>query len=121
MKALADFKHIHCIGIGGIGLSGIAEIFLTRGLKVSGSDIKESDLTIKLRELGALYAIEEIIHQYPHCWRCHEPIVFRATEQWFASVKDMTEQAVKACDDIEWHPVWGKERMIAMTIPINIA
>ncbi|MBQ9931537.1 MAG: UDP-N-acetylmuramate--L-alanine ligase [Firmicutes bacterium] len=53
MKTLAEFKHIHCIGIGGIGLSGIAEIFLTRGLKVSGSDIKESDLTGKLRSLGA--------------------------------------------------------------------
>jgi UDP-N-acetylmuramate--alanine ligase len=54
MLNLKKFKHIHCIGIGGIGLSAIAEIFLTRGYKISGSDMKESEVTEKLIDLGAV-------------------------------------------------------------------
>lgn len=53
MLNLTNFKHIHCTGIGGIGLSAIAEIFLSRGYQVSGSDMKESDITDKLIEQGA--------------------------------------------------------------------
>lgn len=53
MQPLSNYKHLHCIGIGGIGLSAIAEIFLSRGCVVSGSDMKESDLTDKLERLGA--------------------------------------------------------------------
>ena len=53
MINLSDFKSIHCIGIGGVGLSAIAEILLARGYKVSGSDMKESDITDKLRAQGA--------------------------------------------------------------------
>ncbi len=54
MLNLKKFKHIHCIGIGGIGLSAIAEIFLTRGYKISGSDMKESEVTDKLIDQGAV-------------------------------------------------------------------
>lgn len=68
----------------------------------------------KLKELGALYAENEIIHQYPHCWRCHEPIVFRATEQWFASVDDIKEDAIKAIQGVSWLPKWGEDRISAM-------
>ncbi|MDD4445036.1 MAG: Mur ligase domain-containing protein, partial [Eubacteriales bacterium] len=50
---LNSYKHIHCVGIGGIGLSAIAEILLSRGYAVSGSDIKESDVTKHLESLGA--------------------------------------------------------------------
>ena len=53
MRKLNEYKHIHCIGIGGIGLSAIAEIFLSRGCRVSGSDMKENDMTDKLRQIGA--------------------------------------------------------------------
>lgn len=53
MINLSDYKHIHCIGIGGIGLSGIAEILLARGYKVSGSDMKESEITESLSARGA--------------------------------------------------------------------
>ncbi|MBQ3072111.1 MAG: class I tRNA ligase family protein, partial [Oscillospiraceae bacterium] len=63
---------------------------------------------------GALFAAEEIIHSYPHCWRCKNPIIFRATPQWFCSVEAFKEEAVKACDDVRWLPVWGKDRMISM-------
>ena len=50
MVNLSDFKQIHCIGIGGIGLSAIAEILLSRGYRVTGSDMRESDITAKLAE-----------------------------------------------------------------------
>lgn len=67
-----------------------------------------------LEEAGALLAKEEIVHSYPHCWRCKNPIIFRATEQWFCSVDAMKETAVEACNDIFWKPEWGKERMTSM-------
>jgi len=67
-----------------------------------------------IKENGILLASETITHQYPHCWRCKNPIIYRATEQWFASVSAMKEAAIKACDDIRWIPAWGKERMISM-------
>ncbi|MBE7024564.1 MAG: isoleucine--tRNA ligase [Ruminococcaceae bacterium] len=70
----------------------------------------------KLREKNALYAIAEIIHQYPHCWRCHEPIVFRATEQWFASVDSIKEAAVDAIHNVRWIPKWGEERITSMVM-----
>lgn len=57
MLNLSLYKHVHCIGIGGIGLSAIAEIFLSRGYWVSGSDMKESEITEKLRQAGALVFI----------------------------------------------------------------
>ena len=73
-------------------------------------------LTEDLKQSGALFASEKITHSYPHCWRCKTPVIFRATEQWFASVDAMKETAVKACDDVTWFPEWGKERMIAMLV-----
>ena len=73
----------------------------------------------KLKELKALYAIEEIIHQYPHCWRCHEPIIFRATEQWFASVDAIKDDAVKAIQGVKWLPAWGEDRITSMVVDRN--
>jgi isoleucyl-tRNA synthetase len=67
-----------------------------------------------LRTSGALFAEEKIVHSYPHCWRCKNPIIYRATEQWFASVDAIKDTAVAACDAIQWNPEWGKERMVAM-------
>lgn len=69
-----------------------------------------------LKNSGALFAQEEIVHSYPHCWRCKNPIVFRATEQWFASVDALKDTAISSCHDISWIPKWGRERMIAMLI-----
>jgi isoleucyl-tRNA synthetase len=67
-----------------------------------------------LKNSGALFAAEKIVHSYPHCWRCKNPIIFRATEQWFASVDAIKDKAVAECEQIKWNPEWGKERMIAM-------
>ncbi len=67
-----------------------------------------------LRACNALLAMEDIVHSYPHCWRCKNPIIFRATEQWFCSVNALKEDAVKACHEINWIPGWGEERMTSM-------
>ena len=67
-----------------------------------------------LKRTNSLYAVEEIAHTYPHCWRCKNPIVYRATEQWFCSVDALKDAAVEACHSIKWMPAWGEERMISM-------
>ncbi len=64
-----------------------------------------------LEDKGNLFAMEKIIHQYPHCWRCKKPILFRATSQWFCSVEDFKEQACKAADNVKWIPEWGHDRI----------
>ena len=75
-----------------------------------GNDMVVADLEAE----GYLLAKASITHSYPHCWRCKNPIIFRATEQWFCSVEAIKDAAVKSCDGIQWHPAWGKERMAAM-------
>ena len=76
---------------------------------------KGNDMVVEdLEKEGFLVAKENITHSYPHCWRCKHPIIYRATEQWFCSVDAIKDTAVKACDGIQWHPAWGKERMISM-------
>ena len=63
---------------------------------------------------GALLASEQVVHSYPHCWRCKNPIIFRATPQWFCSVDAFRDEAVKACDNVRWFPEWGRDRMVSM-------
>ena len=76
---------------------------------------KANDMVVEdLEREGFLVAREDITHSYPHCWRCKHPIIYRATEQWFCSVDAIKDTAVAACEGIQWHPAWGKERMISM-------
>ncbi len=84
--------------------------------KYAGLSTDESNPVIleDMKEAGSLFASEEIIHSYPHCWRCKHPIIFRATPQWFCSVDAFKDQAVAACQDIRWLPGWGKDRMESM-------
>ena len=67
-----------------------------------------------LVETGALFASEKIEHEYPHCWRCKDPIIFRATPQWFCSVDAFKDEAVEACRNVNWVPGWGEERITQM-------
>ena len=67
-----------------------------------------------MRETGALLAAEEIEHEYPHCWRCKSPIIFRATPQWFCSVDAFKDEAAESCKEVKWLPAWGEERMVQM-------
>lgn len=71
-------------------------------------------IAIKLDELGNLFALQKIIHQYPHCWRCKNPVLFRATEQWFCSIDGFKADAMKAIHDVEWIPAWGEGRIEGM-------
>ncbi|MDE6281255.1 MAG: isoleucine--tRNA ligase [Oscillospiraceae bacterium] len=80
-----------------------------------GNDMVVEDLENE----GFLLAKAQITHSYPHCWRCKHPIIYRATEQWFCSVDAIKDQAVKSCDGIQWHPAWGKERMVSMITERN--
>jgi len=70
----------------------------------------------KLKEEGALLKEEEIVHSYPHCWRCKRPIIFRATEQWFVSMeKDgFRQKALAEIKKVKWIPAWGEERIYRM-------
>ena len=65
----------------------------------------------KLAEVHALVAKGSIRHQYAHCWRCKQPIIYRATEQWFASVDGFRQEALKAIEKVKWIPSWGEERI----------
>ena len=57
-----------------------------------------------------------LTHSYPHCWRCHNPTIFRATEQWFIGMdrNDLRERTLKAIKQVKWMPAWGDERMSNM-------
>ena len=79
------------------------------------NDANKAILT-KLTELNALFAVEKIIHQYPHCWRCKSPIIFRATEQWFCSIDGFKDDACKAIDTVQWIPEWGGDRIKGMVM-----
>ena len=69
-----------------------------------------------LKSRGALLGEEKITHSYPHCWRCHNPTIFRATEQWFIGMdrNDLRERTLKAIQAVKWMPSWGDERMSNM-------
>ena len=84
--------------------------------RYAGMKTDESNPVIleDMRQSGALFACEDIVHSYPHCWRCKSPIIFRATPQWFCSVESFKDKAVAACENVYWNPAWGKERMISM-------
>ena len=78
-----------------------------------------------LEEAGALLCVSDLEHSYPHCWRCHHPVIFRATEQWFIGMEtpvqraDGTETtfrqlAIEEIDKVVWDPAWGKVRITNM-------
>lgn len=69
-----------------------------------------------MRSTGVLLQSENFQHSYPHCWRCHKPIIFRATPQWFISLdkNNYREQALEAIKKVRWIPSWGEERISNM-------
>ena len=67
-----------------------------------------------LKELGMLFASEEIVHSYPHHDRCKKPVIFRATPQWFCSVESFKDKAIEAIENVQWYPAWGADRMVSM-------
>ncbi len=84
--------------------------------KYAGMTTDESNPVIlaDMKESGMLFASEDIVHSYPHCWRCKSPIIFRATPQWFCSVDSFKDEACAAADEVRWVPKWGIDRMKSM-------
>ncbi len=84
------------------------------GLKVFEAN---TPIIALLRERAALLSAGEIAHSYPHCWRCKNPVIFRATEQWFISMAEnhLRERALKTiAEDVKWIPKWGQDRIEGM-------
>jgi isoleucyl-tRNA synthetase len=69
-----------------------------------------------LSEKGTLVAAGKVSHSYPHCWRCKQPVIFRATEQWFVSMDktDLRAHAMRAIGEVQWIPGWSVNRMSSM-------
>ncbi len=86
------------------------------GERFAGLTTSEANQAIAqyLVQIGAMFAQKKIIHQYPHCWRCKNPILFRATEQWFCSVDAIKDQAVQEINKVQWIPAWGRDRITSM-------
>ncbi len=83
------------------------------GLKVFDADPK---IVEHLGESGALLHSEPYPHRYPNCWRCHNPVIFRATTQWFVGVEHdgLRKRLLKTIDDVQWVPDWGERRIRGM-------
>jgi isoleucyl-tRNA synthetase len=84
-----------------------------KGERVFDADPK---IVEHLRAAGALLAAEKLVHSYPHCWRCKNPIVFRATEQWFVGMEraSLRQRALDEIERVRWIPRWGRDRMHGM-------
>ncbi|HHT71710.1 MAG: isoleucine--tRNA ligase [bacterium] len=91
-------------------------IFTSEAGKFAGLPVTQATgpIVTELEERGALLYFTTTTHQYPHCWRCKEPILFLATEQWFASVEAFRDQALDAIQEVTWYPAWGEGRISAM-------
>lgn len=87
--------------------------FTAEGGKFAGMFIEDAnkEITKELKEQDKLLSMGFIKHQYPHCWRCKKPVMFRATEQWFASIDGFREKALEAIDETTWIPSWGRDRI----------
>ncbi|NMA89894.1 MAG: isoleucine--tRNA ligase [Amphibacillus sp.] len=71
-------------------------------------------ITDLLEEKGALLSLDFITHSYPHDWRTKQPVIYRATPQWFASIKDFREEILEEIGNVEWLPKWGETRLYNM-------
>ncbi|PAE19197.1 isoleucine--tRNA ligase [Bacillus sp. 7504-2] len=77
-------------------------------------DNANKQITEKLQEAGALLKLDYITHSYPHDWRTKKPVIFRATAQWFASIKDFRNELLDAVKETKWVPAWGETRLFNM-------
>ena len=106
---------LHCdVDEGGIIRTGLPEY---QGQQVFKANPPIVEL---LKSRGVLLGYEKIEHSYPHCWRCHNPVIFRATEQWFISMEGklqggtLRSRALEEIRKVKWDPAWGEERIYNM-------
>ncbi|HUY10753.1 MAG TPA: isoleucine--tRNA ligase, partial [Candidatus Dormibacteraeota bacterium] len=90
-----------------------AEAGAYRGLQVFEANQR---IIEDLRERGALWRLESYEHSYPHCWRCHNPVIFRATAQWFIAMDQnrLRARAIEALQSVRFEPEWGRARLVQM-------
>lgn len=93
--------------------------FTDEAAQFAGLDTDEANPVIIewLKEQGTLVAKQDILHSYPHCWRCHQPVIFRATDQWFVSMEknDLRGNALNAIqNEVRWIPEWASNRIGSM-------
>ncbi len=90
-----------------------ANVELFAGLRVFDSNPKVEEALIARKRL---WHRSDLDHSYPHCWRCHNPVIFLATSQWFVTMdtKDFRKRALTAISEVEWFPSWGEERIHTM-------
>ena len=98
-------------------------VFTEEGGKYANLHVFEANKNIveDLKKNGKLIKMEWMKHSYPHCWRCHKPIIFRATEQWFIAKEDdnkLREKALAEIRKVKWYPKWGEKRITSM-VEIN--
>jgi len=88
--------------------------FTSEAGKYAGLFVKDADKIIisDLRAKGLLVKEGTIVHSYPHCWRCHTPLIFRATEQWFLRTSKIKKLLLERNSKVEWFPAWVGERYI---------
>lgn len=95
-------------------VDGSGKLTAEAGVDFAGMFVFDANVPIikYLAGLNRLFGKENIRHQYAHCWRCKNPIIYRATEQWFASVDGFREEALNAiANDVQWIPSWGEARI----------
>ncbi|MBV9402970.1 MAG: isoleucine--tRNA ligase, partial [Candidatus Eremiobacteraeota bacterium] len=92
--------------------------FTAEGGSYAGMQVFDANANIlaDLRARGALLSAEEYTHSYPHCWRCHNPVIFRATAQWFIAMDQnrLRARTLRAVPDVGWTPEWGQARIAQM-------
>lgn len=113
---MEDFEVGMAYGLGVLSPVTGKGTFTEEAGRYAGMKLEEANQVIvdDLRADGSLVQSGTIVHQYPHCWRCKHPVYFRATEQWFASVKAFRDEALNAIKSVRWIPSWGEERIANM-------
>ena len=83
---------------------------------IAGLPTEKANMPIieRLKRDGLLLAVKHLIHQYPHCWRCKDPVLFRATEQWFCNVDDFKKETIDEIAKVGFIPEWGRGRLQGM-------
>lgn len=87
--------------------------FTVEAGQFQGLNIEDANVPI-IKELAGrtlLFGKGSVKHQYAHCWRCKNPVIYRATEQWFASVEGFRKEALEAIENVQWIPTWGEDRI----------
>jgi isoleucyl-tRNA synthetase len=98
-----------------IGTDGrfLPDVGIVGGLKVfEANPVVEAALA----ERGRLWHRSDVAHAYPHCWRCHQPVIFLATPQWFIAMDGLRDRATAEANAVTWIPPWGRERMTGMFV-----